>query len=88
MNTAEFGWLVYGNILLFGHAEAESPNLFKAMLIILIYGYITMVFYALSIMAVLIVLLGLWSQGYFNIENIKKYKEMLLEKQQDDLIAY
>jgi hypothetical protein len=56
LNTFEFGWFIYGNTFFYSDVftkdQFQYKNLWKIMIFIIVYGYITMLVYIVSILAV------------------------------------
>lgn len=88
LNSFEFVWFIYGNTFFYTHiyTKDNANNLWKIMLAMIIYGYISMFVYIVSLLGILSVFCIMWSQGYFNTKINNTYHRRLSEKNNRDAI--
>lgn len=77
LNTFECIWFIYGNSFffktIFKQEKRDESDLWKIFIVILIYGYLALLFYLLSVCGILLMLYTMWSQGYFDSKRIEQY---------------
>jgi len=77
-------WFVYGNTFFYSKIFTENnfynADLWKIMVALIIYGYISMLVFASSIIGLVLIMCLLWSQGYFDGNKASEYQEQLLAK--------
>ncbi len=84
VNTFEVAWFVYGNYLFFHEEESDfrqNDHLKETLLAIVIWGYIVMFVYAISICGIVILLYGMYQYGIFDSEKQKEYQQLVVEKE-------
>lgn len=88
LNSFEFLWFIYGNTFFYTHiyTSENKNNLWKIMLAMIIYGYISMFVYVLSLFGIMSVFCIMWSQGYFDTKYHHTYHKQLSEKNNRDAI--
>mmetsp|Transcript_14941 Transcript_14941/g.25444 ORF Transcript_14941/g.25444 Transcript_14941/m.25444 type:complete len:237 (-) Transcript_14941:643-1353(-) len=80
LNTFETGWFIYGNTLFFSKVK-KNKNLYRIMLAIVVWGYITMLFYLISLLGILFLVYGMYSYGIFDTKKMQEYEEYLEQKE-------
>ena len=91
LNTFEVAWFIYGNYIFFSHdglygydrnatTTDSVSNLRIIMLIILIWGYINMFIYILSILAIILLVLALYGGGFLGSKYVQEGYDEYIEE--------
>ena len=76
LNTTEFILFLLGNGYCF-YGALVNEHFINMILVIIVYGYIMMTLYILSVVAIIFLLCGLKAYGLFNRKGEKSYEEMI-----------
>lgn len=85
MCSFEVGWFIYGNTLFYDWRFNTSNKNYYLLLGIVIWGYITMTIYLLSLLGILAIVFGMYKYGIFDSEGKKEYEQFLLDKEKQSL---
>lgn len=67
LNTFEIGWFIYGNTIFYKeNGLTNRKRLWLIMLSILMYGYLNMIIYFFTLLAIMVVFLSFWFSGFLD----------------------
>lgn len=82
ISTPEYAWLIVGHTKVFWGQRGlynQSESLFYTMLSVIIYSYVHILVYSISLLLILVLLLGLFQYGIFDRRGQEQYKEKVTQ---------
>ena len=81
LNTFEIVWFIYGNSIFWKENGLQSKrNLWIIMLTILMYGYLNMIIYFVTLCAIIMVILSFWYSGFLDPKEQDKYDDNIQKR--------
>lgn len=82
ISTPEYAWLIVGHMKVFWGEHGlynQSESLFYTMLSVIIYSYVHILVYSISLLLIALLLLGLFQYGIFDRRGQEEYKEKVTQ---------